>query len=523
MIKKIFTLILILLTLGLAACTNTPKEDYDFDLTKPDILIGLGYFEELPLVLSNLNLSDLDIEIEDPDIITISDNYVIGNKIGETTITISSSLIPGNEKKINVEVINFKPLFNTNKIIFEIGERVNIRLTNANNEDYTWEIENPEVGNLDENNWFSALSKGFVTITVKSKTDSTSTNTLKIEVIETKPVLSVTTSLFQVDDIVTMYLDHANINKPSDYLWEVSNPEVISIKPSLNSINGNYIVTGLSNGTAEVIASLKADPRVRSSITLTVGEPSTSKSNKGEPNGGPVVFTGFNESATVKVGESLLFELAGANDYFNYRWTSNDTSIVQVNDDGVIYGAKEGRARVTVALKEDLSIRGQIIVNVVGVTNVDYRTRILESAHSVLGTTSGAHNVNRFTDWYPYHGAEWCAIFVSWAANYSGVSTDIIPKFALVQAGWEWFEENSVTYLRGDDYIPQPGDIIFFSNYGDNRLTHVGIVYESHLYEANPYIRTIEGNTSNRVAYVNRYLTSYIYGYGVPQYLGNTK
>lgn len=517
MMKKIYIILVMLLTLGLVACAKIPEDQYHFDITDTEILVALGYFEELPLELDNLNISDLEFTIADPEVISISDNYIIGNQVGETTITITSSLVPDVEKVINVEVIGFKPLFNTDKKIFEIGERVNIRLTNAVNEDYTWTVDNPEVGSLDEKNWFSALTKGFVNITVVSKTDPSFRNTLEIEVIERKPNLSVTTAYFQVGDSITVYVDDS-IYQPSDYLWSVSNPSIVNIKPSQTSLTGNYIVTGLQNGTTQIIAALKNDERVRAEITVTVGEPNDSRSSKGEPNGGPIVFTGFNESATVQAGESLQFVLAGANDYFNYRWTSHDTTIVQVNDDGVIYGAKEGRARVTVALKEDLSIRGQIIVNVVGTPNVDYRKRILESADSVLGTTSGPLNVNRFTDWYPYHGAEWCAIFVSWAANYSGIPTDIIPKFALCTAGWEWFEENAVTHLRDSDYVPQPGDIIFFSNHGDKRLTHVGIVYEAHLDAPSPYIRTIEGNTSDRVAYRDRYLTSYVYGYGVPQY-----
>lgn len=36
---------------------------------------------------------------------------------------------------------------------------------------------------------------------------------------------------------------------------------------------------------------------------------------------------------------------------------------------------------------------------------------------------------------------EWCDIFVSWCANMSGISTDIIPKEAYVPATAEWFDK----------------------------------------------------------------------------------
>ena len=55
--------------------------------------------------------------------------------------------------------------------------------------------------------------------------------------------------------------------------------------------------------------------------------------------------------------------------------------------------------------------------------------------------------------WYGFdHRIEWCAVFVSWAANQAGVLNDKIPKFAGVATGIEWFKSRGQWQSRG--YFP---------------------------------------------------------------------
>ena len=118
---------------------------------------------------------------------------------------------------------------------------------------------------------------------------------------------------------------------------------------------------------------------------------------------------------------------------------------------------------------------------------------------------------------------QWCATFVSAAAIVTEM-TDIIPtecgcqrQIGLFDALGRWEED--------DEYIPLPGDIIFYSTTatggGDNTQwsDHVGIVVGTN----GKRIKVIEGNNAEAVRY--RYLTTddpTIRGYGLPDFTSKT-
>ena len=136
---------------------------------------------------------------------------------------------------------------------------------------------------------------------------------------------------------------------------------------------------------------------------------------------------------------------------------------------------------------------------------------IVEVAASQVGNIGG----EPYWSWYGFNGrVEWCACFVSWCANKCGYIEDgIIPKFAGVGTGIEWFQERNQWQKRG--YMPKPGDIIFFDWEGNGYGSHVGIVEKSD----DTYVYSIEGNSGDRcrrrVYFLN---SSVIMGYGIPKY-----
>ena len=137
---------------------------------------------------------------------------------------------------------------------------------------------------------------------------------------------------------------------------------------------------------------------------------------------------------------------------------------------------------------------------------------IVQIALSQVGNVGG----ETYWRWYGLnYRAEWCAIFVSWAANEAGyIDAGIIPKFAYVPTGEYWFKERGLWKNKG--YIPKPGDIIFFDWEVDGKVNHVGIVEKVE----NGKIYTIEGNSTGdmcrRLSYsIN---SKVIYGFGTPEY-----
>lgn len=133
---------------------------------------------------------------------------------------------------------------------------------------------------------------------------------------------------------------------------------------------------------------------------------------------------------------------------------------------------------------------------------------IVSVALSQVGNVGG----QPYWSWYGFDSrVEWCACFVSWCANESGVP---IPKFSRCVDGVAWFRGQGL--WQSGRYSPQPGDIIFFDwdNGGgqDGIPDHVGIVEKVE----GGTIYTIEGNSFGDSCRQNRYtLGSYlIYGYG---------
>ena len=135
-----------------------------------------------------------------------------------------------------------------------------------------------------------------------------------------------------------------------------------------------------------------------------------------------------------------------------------------------------------------------------GSTLVDFALQFVGEDHS------------RFTSYNPsngvadiWSGADWCAMFVSYCYNECGLIPDSLPRpFAGRGEIYNLYKEgNSKVKIVGnigvfagvekDNYIPSPGDIIFF-NWGDARVaSHTGIVVDCD----GSTVYTVEGNTSD--------------------------
>jgi hypothetical protein len=141
-----------------------------------------------------------------------------------------------------------------------------------------------------------------------------------------------------------------------------------------------------------------------------------------------------------------------------------------------------------------------------------------------LAEDGKASNIAGQTYWRWYGFAyrdEWCAMFVSWCADQCGyIESGVIPKFAYVPAGAEWFKEKGQYQSRSSGYLPKPGDIVFISWGGNGSYSHVGIVESCD----GTYVNTIEGNTGVTPGYYKIRRNEFtvndlrITGYGTPDY-----
>ena len=133
--------------------------------------------------------------------------------------------------------------------------------------------------------------------------------------------------------------------------------------------------------------------------------------------------------------------------------------------------------------------------------------QIVSVAMGQLGNSGG----QKFWSWYGFDSrVEWCACFVSWCADQSGlIASGNVPKFSLCSDGVTWFQGKNKWQSGGT--TPSAGMIIFFDWDHDGISDHVGIVEKCE----GGRVYTIEGNSSDQVRQRN-YTVDYgaIMGYG---------
>ncbi len=133
--------------------------------------------------------------------------------------------------------------------------------------------------------------------------------------------------------------------------------------------------------------------------------------------------------------------------------------------------------------------------------------QIVSVAMGQIGNSGG----QKFWSWYGFDShVEWCACFVSWCADQSGlIESGNVPKFSLCSDGVTWFQRKNKWQSGGT--TPTAGMIIFFDWDHDGTSDHVGIVEKCE----GGRVYTIEGNSSDQVRQRN-YAVDYgaIIGYG---------
>ena len=145
---------------------------------------------------------------------------------------------------------------------------------------------------------------------------------------------------------------------------------------------------------------------------------------------------------------------------------------------------------------------------------------MLSIALNEVGIREVETNKVKYNTWY--YGREvsgssyaWCMVFQAWVANQAGVLNTYVPKTASCDECKSWMSQKGwyrVSAAFGGTYVPQAGDIVFFSgNHIQSDSTHVGLVVSV----SGGTLNTVEGNSSDSVAVRNYQLTSnYIIGYG---------
>ncbi|NJP89530.1 CHAP domain-containing protein [Nonomuraea sp. FMUSA5-5] len=134
-----------------------------------------------------------------------------------------------------------------------------------------------------------------------------------------------------------------------------------------------------------------------------------------------------------------------------------------------------------------------------------------------LGYKEKSGQFTKFGQWYAdrvqdtqYRDAPWCDMFLSWAANKSGLS-DYVGEFAWTPSHAAWFIQQNAWSRR-----PEPGALVFYDWRGGKSykgIDHVGIVERVE----GRKIHTIEANVDRVWLKRKTRETDKVVGYGIPR------
>jgi len=151
---------------------------------------------------------------------------------------------------------------------------------------------------------------------------------------------------------------------------------------------------------------------------------------------------------------------------------------------------------------------------------------LLEVAAEEIGNGEGPRGYTKYGAWAGDPYAEWCAEFVCWCVDQvdqrygTQLLRNIYPYYTSQNTGRDWFiARGRFVYRKGNcpgwgyqwllgedklmkknDYVPRPGDLIFFSYNAAGDTEHVAIVeYCSVDSAGDVVIHVIEGNNPSKV------------------------
>lgn len=157
----------------------------------------------------------------------------------------------------------------------------------------------------------------------------------------------------------------------------------------------------------------------------------------------------------------------------------------------------------------------------------EYVTWLLEVANEEVGYTEGDHGWSKYGEWAGDPYCQWCAEFLCWCVNQvderhgTSLLKNVYPLYSGSNGGKKWYVKQGrylvrwgnldgwgYQWLKGSDhfvttgeYIPQPGDWVFFTWTDGYDTDHVAMVEYCTQDESGAVtIHVIEGNAPSAVA-----------------------
>ena len=157
----------------------------------------------------------------------------------------------------------------------------------------------------------------------------------------------------------------------------------------------------------------------------------------------------------------------------------------------------------------------------------DYVEHLIQVASEEVGYTED-HGRSKYGDWAGDPAAQWCAEFQCWCVDQvdkrwgTSLLRNVYPFYTSSNTGLRWFLragryvvrkgrvegwgyqwlKGKTEFIRSGDYIPQPGDWVFFNWGGGSDTEHVALVEycTRDSFSGEVQVHVIEGNNPSAVA-----------------------
>ena len=217
-----------------------------------------------------------------------------------------------------------------------------------------WSCSDEKVAIVDNEGWIFPLSEGECIVTVQSINNPAVTAHIKVTVKDPNKVNTIKLSKSEITvpvgggDISYVTMLPANATNKKER-W-------VSSDPTVATVNEEGWIVGKSEGKCTVTVYSLADPNVYAAINVTVTDPNKvtairlSKSEIALPVGGS------------DVSYVTMLPANAANK--SELWSSSDTSVATVSEDGTITGISEGTCIVTVYSRSNPNVHASVNVTV---------------------------------------------------------------------------------------------------------------------------------------------------------------
>ena len=339
----------------------------------------------------------VDLTVDNEAVVQVKGNSVTAAAPGEAVLTIASQADPS--VTLQYRIVAIQPVTRINVTAPEkavaVGGTMQLTATilpeNATRQGVTWESSNTDIATVDENGVVTGVKRGGARITAMAADGSKIRANINVQVNQTATDIQLDKAEITVDAGRTGTLKATVLPK------DTSNKKVVwsSSDESIATVNGQGRITGVALGECEIICASAEVGDVQAKATVHVQQ--------------PVKKVTFNEAPFVYNGESgqLTWNIEPA-DATNpaLKFTSNNTKVLTVDDNGVVTGVAGGTATVKAVTTDGSNRQAQVKVNVgQHVTGVHMRRRVAyvdpgqTSTAGAILEPEKAKNVNNNVTW----------------------------------------------------------------------------------------------------------------------------